>query len=599
MAVAGNTIDMLLAAGQTAQAEGLCRAHLAEHPSDVGMVQKLGLVLLTQGRGAEAVPFFDRAAESNPPAADFWANYATLLPEAARKKDADAAYRRALELDPAHYGALVGLSALLRDGSILAEGEVFARRAVESHPGRWEGVVNLSSILLASGKPDLAVDEVGRAIARMPAAEADLLPSLLNASNYSERLTREEVFEPHKRFGTLLGVTPAPLRTFLNTRDPERRLRVGLLSPDLRAHSVSFFVEGLLARRDPARLEIVCYSTGAVSDATTARLRGLADGWVDAHAMSDTALLRKIRSDKADILVELSGHTSGDRLRMLAKRAAPVQMTYCGYPNTTGVPAIDYRIVDSTTDPAGAEAFATERLLRLDPCMLCYTPPADAPEVGAFEAAPREGASAGVGPGGLRLGSFNALSKITPGALELWASLLRELPRATMFLKNGAFADAPTRERVIGEFESRGVTRNRLELVAWAPTAREGLALYSGVDVCLDSFPYTGTTTTCESLFMGVPVVTLAGSAHAGRVSASLLGAVGLGEFIAEDAAAYREIVLGLAGKPERLRELRSTLRSRLLASPLCDAGAFAARFEAALRGVWRAFCAVDGTTRS
>lgn len=584
-------IDAMISLGALREAEAALRAHLAIAPGDVPMVQKLGLVLLNLARAGDAVPFFDRAAKEDAAAddADFWANFGTILPDVGRRDDAVRAYERALTLNPTHFGALVGLVGVLREASRLVEAEPIARRGVEAFPNRWEPVANLSSVLLGAGRPDESVRAVREAVARQPesarrAFETDLLPNLLMAMNYTAAISPAEVAQTHADWGKSLNITPPPLRSFLNSRQPGKRLKVALVSPDLRAHSVSFFIEALLTHRDPAEIETVCVFTGAKADDTTARLKAKADVWIDAAAMDDSALIKRLRTDKIDIAIDLSGHTLGGRLRVFAKRAAPVQITYCGYPNTTGVPAMDYRIVDAVTDPQGAEQLAGEALLRLEPCFLCYTPAADLPDIDAG------GDSASGAP--VRFGSLNAMAKITPGCIEAWAAVLRDLPGTTMLIKNSGLADAGLRARLTSEFMAHGVEASRLEMLAWTPSPREALALYNRVDVALDSFPYTGTTTTCEALVMGVPVVTLRGSAHAARVSASLVAAAGLdAAWISDSVQQYREAVIALATSGRRGTDARRAQRARVLASPLCDAAKFCREFERALRGVWAKYC--------
>lgn len=550
---------------------------LALKPGDAELVNRLGGLCLNAGREREALPHFELALQLNPADADLHANFATIAAEFDRAK-AEAAFRAALAINPDQLGALVGLAGLLRDAGGLEEGERLARRAVELNPHSLEARVNLGALLTASGRADETIAAMSEAIRAIPRGELLMLQTLLTALNYSARPTPEDTLRAHQRFGAILPIRPAEPGQLPSDHDPERILRVGFLSPDFRAHSVAYFIEPLLRCRRRHEIETTCIFTASNPDATTKRLRALADHWIDAAALNDARLIDRVRDARLDILIELSGHTAGDRLFVMAARLAPIQITYCGYPNTTAVPAIDYRIVDSITDPPGAERFATEKLLRLDPCFLCYQPAPDAPAP-----APR--------PAELVFGSFNAIQKLSPPVLDAWAAILQRVPNSRLLLKSGGLRDPSVAARIRRAFSDRDIPAERLDLVPWAPTPAEGLALYSRIAVALDTFPYNGTTTTCEALLMGAPVVTLRGSTHAGRVGASLLSAVGLPELIAESAEQYIDLAVALAADADRRADLHAELRDRLLDSPLCDGPAFARRFESALRSLWINFC--------
>jgi predicted O-linked N-acetylglucosamine transferase (SPINDLY family) len=311
-----------------------------------------------------------------------------------------------------------------------------------------------------------------------------------------------------------------------------------------------------------------------------ARFRGHFSQWIEAAIMDDAALDRAIRDARIDILIELSGHTAGGRLTALSRKPAPLIVTTIGYPNSSGHPAVDLRIVDSTTDPSGSETLATERLLRLDPCFLCYRPPADAsePVLPAADAP-------------ITFGSFNLSTKVSQETLRLWASVLRAVPGARLLVKSKSLGGDAARRHFLERLAARGIATDRVEIVGYTKGVAEHLALYGRVHVALDTTPYNGTTTTCEALWMGVPVVTLCGDRHASRVGASLLGAAGLGDLVARNADEFAEIAVRLATDRPRLADLRCTLRARLRSSPLTDAESYSARFHALLREAWRARC--------
>jgi predicted O-linked N-acetylglucosamine transferase (SPINDLY family) len=322
-------------------------------------------------------------------------------------------------------------------------------------------------------------------------------------------------------------------------------------------------------------------------DATTERLRASADVWRDARGVPDADLAAQIELDAIDVLVDLGGHTSGNRLLSFARRPAPVQVTYCGYPGTTGLAAMDWRLTDAEADPASVgEASATERLWRLPNGFLCFRPDPDAPEPGPLPASVR---------GHVTFGSFNNLAKVNDGVLDVWAEILGAVAGARLLLKSRALSDPEPAARLRSHFADRGIDPARIAIAPYAATPTAHLALYQEVDIGLDPFPYNGTTTTCEALWMGVPVVSQVGRTHAGRVGASLLARVGLSELVTPSRAGYVRAAATLANNLAALAELRTALRPRVAASPLCAREIITRDIEAAFRGMWRAWCADRG----
>jgi predicted O-linked N-acetylglucosamine transferase (SPINDLY family) len=361
-------------------------------------------------------------------------------------------------------------------------------------------------------------------------------------------------------------------------------LHIGYVSPDFRAHSVAFFFEPLLEKHSKSSFRIFCYSDVMRPDFVTRRLQPLASVWRDVRHLSDKQLAAQIQADGIDILVDLAGHTAGNRMSVFTRRPAPVQVSWLGYPNTTGLSAMDYRLTDSWADPPGeTESLHTETLVRLPGGFLCYDPHNDS----VTESVSRDE------NGPITFGSFNNLAKVTPEVISVWSALLTQVPDARLLLKTKPLRDEAVREHVYSLFREQGIARDRVELTGWVPGRGDHLGLYSRVDIGLDTFPYNGTTTTCEALWMGVPVITLAGHVHAGRVGVGLLSQVGLTELIARDRADYVALAGQLAGDRDRLAALHGGLRTRVSASALCDARAFAGHVEAAYRNMWRAACAV------
>jgi predicted O-linked N-acetylglucosamine transferase (SPINDLY family) len=353
------------------------------------------------------------------------------------------------------------------------------------------------------------------------------------------------------------------------------------MSGDLRQHSVAYFLEPVLAHHDRRAVEVHAYATGLTQDAVTDRLQGLVDHWTGCTGLSDDALAGRIRSDGIDILVDLSGHTGGNRLRVFARKPAPVQVTYLGYAATTGLSAMDYRLTTAVVDPPGQEAYHSEALYRLPRSLWCYRPSAEAPEVNRETPAARHGV--------ITFGSMNNIAKVSPETVALWGEILRRLPGSRLVMTS--VPEGSVRATLTERFAAVGVEGPRLVLHGKLPAERFWEVL-GGIDIGLDPFPYNGTTTTCETLWMGVPVVTLEGSSAVARSGVALLSLAGLPELIARDEPGYVRIALDLARDLPRLSALRAGLRPRLAASPLRDEPGFTRELEEAYRAMWRRWCA-------
>jgi predicted O-linked N-acetylglucosamine transferase (SPINDLY family) len=343
---------------------------------------------------------------------------------------------------------------------------------------------------------------------------------------------------------------------------------------------VAFFFEPLLMAHDRSAVEIFCYSDAVRPDDVTARLQRHADHWRDVAGQSDEQFIAQVRADRIDILVDLAGHTAGNRLRAFAARPAPVQVTYLGYPNTTGVPAVDYRFTDALADPPGeADTLYTEKLIRLPRCAWCYRPPDPSPHHNPLPAQES---------GAVTFGSFNMPAKLSEETLDLWSQLLAAVPNSKLMLKFAALSEQSMRDHFARLFAARGVAESRLILRGRDEAVKHHLRSYHEIDIALDTFPYHGTTTTCDALWMGVPVVTLIGNAHVSRVGASLLNAVGLDDLVTTTREQFIATAAALAGDLPRLAKLRSTLRGVMQKSPLMDAAGLAREIERSYREIWQ-----------
>jgi len=364
-------------------------------------------------------------------------------------------------------------------------------------------------------------------------------------------------------------------------RDPDRPLRLGFLSPDLRRHPVGFFLARVFDNLDPHSCAVVCYHSRAVRDAMSDRLAAKASRWHDVVGLSDDALAAQIRADRIDILFDLAGHTADHRLLVFARRPAPIQITWMGYVGTTGLKAMDYLLADRFHVPPAAEAHYCEKVLRMPAGYVCYDPPPSAPAVGPLPALER---------GFVTFGSFNNAAKLTPEVLALWAEIVGRVPGSRLLLASPALGGAIARDRIGSAFGAAGGDRDRLELRGSLPWP-DLLAAYNTVDVALDPFPYSGGVTTCEALWMGVPVVTCPGETFASRHSLSHLSTVGLTETVAGDSREYADLAVRLAGDLSHLASLRAGLRDQMAGSPLCDGVRFARDLLSLLRDVWRQWC--------
>lgn len=402
--------------------------------------------------------------------------------------------------------------------------------------------------------------------------------------NYDHEMTTAAMRDAHFAVGQHFAnaLSPMDQAGLALPHDPERRLRIGFVSPDFRAHSVAYFAQPYFNAFDRDRFDVIAYAHVAKEDMVSEGLRAQVTGWRNIHGVGDEALAAQIRADQIDILIDLAGYTRDTRLLTFTARPAPIQMTYVGYPNTTGLPAIDYRITDNIADPDGADQDFSETLIRMPGCFLCYAVPNHAPPI---EPGPVEYKDH------VTFGSFNNFAKVNPDVVAAWAEVLRAVPSSKMICKSTSSADKTAQAVIRKGLEENGIDPERISFSAFRQTPASHLAVYNDIDIALDTFPYNGTTTTFEALWMGVPVVTLRGDRHAGRVGASLLTNIGFPAGIAENREDYVLTARLLAENPGLLKTLRRTLRDSMMNSSLCDMHGHAATLEQAFRTVWRMWC--------
>ena len=570
-------------AGRWADATAACRRVLAADPTRADALRLLGVSALKLGHLDEAVDALRRALHLRPADAEAYNNLGVALEGRGQFTKAENAYKAALRINPRYVEALNNLGHLLRKADRPWEAADAYRAALGLRPADATAHVGLAAAYLALGRLADALAHYRRRADLQPdspVAHSDLLFWLLHGPDVSP----DALFDEHRRWAgrherPLAGSVPS----HENDSDPERVLRVGYVSPDFREHTMPRFVEPVVANHDPAQVRYVCYSDVRWPDAVTQRMRAMAPEWRDTAGLGDEALAKLVRHDRIDVLVDVTGHMGGGRLGTFARRPAPVQAAYMGYPHTTGLEAMAWRITDAVSDPPGlTEAFHTEKLLRLDGCAWCYRP-TGSPDVSDLPALSNGGR--------VTFGMLNRMAKVNPPAVRLWARVLAAVPgSALLALASGGEGNKPVREL----FESEGIAPDRLRLAPTGPRPQY-LALAHQVDIHLDPFPYAGMTTTCDLLWMGVPTVTLAQGGPAGRAGASVLAAAGLPHLTADTPDAYVRIAAALAADLPALSALRAGLRQQVERSPLRDERGTAAKLEAAYRHMWRQWCHAAG----
>jgi protein O-GlcNAc transferase len=555
-------------------------------PDDAVLLVNMGNGLLELEKLDDAANCFEKAMALKPAFPEAHAQLGASLARKGKPVEAVARFLKAIELKPNFPEAFNELGLLFSNDkkgalSHLGKSEqaiVFYRQALALKPDLASAHSNLGLELQAQGKTEEAITCYRNAIADEPdfaAGYNNLLYAMLNSPSH----TPEEVFAEHLRFANRFE-TPltASWPTHDNLRDKHKRLKVGYVSGDFRNHSIAFFFEPTLASHDRSQVDVFCYYNHHQHDEVTSRLAALSDHWIPCKGMSDTALAERIRQDGIDILVDLSGHTAYNRLLAFARKPAPVQITWMGYPSTTGLAAMDYRLTDAGMDPPGmTEHFNSETLLRL-PASCQFNPAATRPPINGLPA--------------LTLGTFtlaclNNLTKISEQAIALWAQILLALPHARLMLGN--VNDLPTRQKMANTFAKYQIAEERLVMHSNMPLG-DFLALHHQIDLALDPFPFNGGTTSLHALSMGVPVITLAGNSPVTRSGASIMGNAGLPEFVTSSQDEYVQRAIEFASDLPRLDRIRQSLPERL-SSPSHPGQNFTRHLEEAFRQVWAKWC--------
>ena len=580
-----NLGNVLQAQGKSGEAIDSLQRALALKPDFADAHNNLGLALQDQGRLDVAVGCYNKALALKPGFAEAWFNLGNALFEQGKPNDAEKPYRKSLEIRPNFGEVHFNLGNALLEQSKLDEAEERYRKALAIKPDFAEACNALGATLRFQGRNVEAIERFRNALAFTPDF-VDAHSNLLYAMQFVPGQSSQEFLAERRGFAARFEAPLAHARQpHRNNREPGRRLKIGYLSPDFHRHAVAYFMEPVFANHDKGEVEVFCYYNNALRDDYTDRIAKYADHWLSCKPMTDAALAERIRADGIDILVDLAGHTSGNRLLVFARKPAPVQLTYLGYPGTSGLAGMDYRITDAHADPEGSEVNYSEALLRMPHSLWCYRPDKDMPEVQPLPALQNDAVT---------FGSFNNANKIDAPCVELWAALLRALPGSRLLLVTVPEGEA--RERLVRLFAARGVGPGRLETHGKLPS-KEFFRMLQRVDVTLDPVSVNGATTTCESLWLGVPVISLKGTRFLSRAGSSIMGAAGMDDFVADTPEGYIETAKRMAADLPGLARIRGGLRAKLAASALMDEAGFTRDLERQYRDVFARWCAAEADT--
>lgn len=565
-----------------ASAEKLYSVALSSRPNNPTLLCELGSVLREQNRFDAADEHYERALELAPKSTKVLRTTADYYRSMRNHEKAVEVYDRLFAIiGEEDLGALNNAAMSLRDLDRFDEAAAMYQKCCDLDKNNAYGFNNLAILKMEMGEAEDSIDLYRQAVEIDPRYKG-ARSNMLFYMNYVDKFSAKDLFETHMQWAPYHSAIKVDGSDyFANDLDPERKLRIGYISADFYGHAVSYFIQAALEFHDKGKFHVTCYAHVSTPDVITERLQGFADKFRYIHQLKDHEVVDLIQSDEIDILVELSGHTAGNRLTAVSMRPAPIQVTWIGYPNTTGVAEVDYRFVDEITDPPGlADETHSEKLWRLPRSFTCYTPSSNAPVADAPPA---------VENGYITFASCNNAAKLSDQSIKVWADVLKAVPNSKLSLKSASFVDQGTQRRFADRFQAHGIPEDRLEMRG--RIASNHMLYFNDVDIGLDPFPYNGTTTSCETLWMGVPIITLTGERHASRVTASLLHQVGLGDLAADSTEDYVRIATELANDLERLKDIKTTLRETMRVSPLCDGTAHTEEVERAFREMWRIWC--------
>ena len=541
----------------------------------------LGITLQEQGKLDDAVASYHKALAIKPDYAETHSNLGVAFKDQGKLDDAVASYHKALAIKPDYAEAHSNLGNVFQEQGKLGDAVASYHKAIAIKPDYAEAHSNLGVAFKDQGKLDDAVASCQKALAIKP-DYAEVHSNLIFLYSYILDHPIIDLRDEASRYDKLVSAKARPISNHPNIKNPDRRLRIGMVSGDFKQHAVGHFLTGVLSEINTEHVELFAYSTSSMEDDLTVKIKTCVYKFQKVVGISDEQLSKDIMEDGIDILIDLSGHTGRNRLPLFAWKPAPIQVTWLGYGGTTGIEAMDYVLCDSLVLPPSDEAHFIEKPWRLPDIWVCFSPPKFDIEVGTLPA---------LANSHITFGSFNNLTKISDKAVECWARILKAVPDSRLLLKNNQLNDTSIQEATRTRFEAHGINPLRIILKSHVIDKKEHFLTYQEMDISLDTFPYSGGTTTIEAIWMGTPVVTLKGDRFISHLGESILHNVGLADWIADTTDDYVEKAVAFASDLEKLSYLRESLRDQLIISPVCDATRFAGNLEDAFRGMWKEWC--------
>ncbi len=569
---------VLSALGKWKEAIHAYRQTLCQKPDYFEALNNLGNILREHGNTDDAIEIYNKALKLKPDCAEVWNNLGNVLKEMGQIENAIENYKKAIQIKPDYAEAWNNMGSSLFEQNRFKDAIEHYRQALKLKPDYAEAWDNLGGVLEVIGEFKPAIESCRQALKHKP-DYVKASSNLLYLLSYNVLYSPDQILEEHRDWDRIHGEKQkTTIYSHTKSTNSNKRLRIGYVSPDFRKHALSFFFEPILKNHDRNHVEVYCYSDVSNPDEVTERLKTMADEWCSTIGMSDKEVAQKIYTDEIDILIDLAGHTAKNRLTIFTYKPAPVQATYLGYCNTSGLKSMDYWITDTILHPEDTIELAVEKIIRLQRCWICYLPPADAPEIKPDTHANNI----------ITFGSFNNFSKLSNEVVVCWSQLLKEVSDSRLVLKARQLADPFIQERILMQFAQNGITSDQLILL---PNTPSYMADYNKIDIALDTFPRTGGVTTADALWMGVPVITLAGKRYIERQGASILNAIGLDELITSTPEEYITRATTLTKDHTQRIELKTSLRELMTNSPLCDGRGLTQALEITYRKMWHTWC--------
>lgn len=586
----------MMESGRWPQAKVALTQALQKAPTDQNALVLMRFCLAHMNEHPQALYYAQKAAELFPTNADIQYNLSASFAATLKPEPAIAAAKRALEINPKHRPSIAALTALYAQKSQFVDSLEQAQRGMALDPLNPMLAMYAAAAMVQLGRADEAIRELRPAVMKMP-PDLELLKSLVTAHMYAPSVEPSEVFAAHMSLGRMLAeMVPEVREPFANDLTPDRPLRIGIFTSDARRHAVWFFLKPFLDHYDRSKLRVTVYSNSRDKDDFTATLRQSAErdskgwdvpAWREVFDLEHEPTMRRIRDDRIDILVDLNGWTINNGMVSLAMRAAPIQAEWLGYPYTTGVSTMDYRITDSLLDPESTQSQSRETLFHAEPCSFAWIPAPDTAPANLVPPSQREGTEFP----GITFGSFTAPQKLNDPVVRAWCRIVRETPGSRLLLKHGVYSDQKSLLVTRHRFLQNGMDESRLIFEGAQVGATTIIGNYNRIDICLDPWPYTGMTTMCECAHMGVPFIHRFWDTAPGRAAATIARHAGLEELTAFTDDQYVTNAIALAKDPDRLRMLRERTVQRFAASPARDGRGMAERIEKALRAMWVQHC--------